>query len=122
VLKTEVQPQKPMLSPQTLSPFTEANTPKYVPHNVKKNPADMNFFDFEGFTIQGQYFTRMGDLCKGKKAVLIVNVASDCELSDTNYKQLVQIKNDNPDIEIIAYPCNQGGGMEKGKAKEIIMF
>lgn len=41
-----------------------------------KNPDGKNFFDAPGVSIDNKKIARMGDICKGKKAILVVNVAS----------------------------------------------
>ena len=68
----------------------------------------MNFFDKPGVMLDGKKIKRMGDLCKGKKAVLIVNVASYCTLTSQNYEGLVDLYRQykSKGLEIIAYPCN----------------
>ncbi|KAF5742723.1 glutathione peroxidase 2-like [Tripterygium wilfordii] len=55
------------------------------------------------------------------KVLLIVNVASQCGLTQTNYKELnvVYEKYKNQDFEILAFPCNQFGGQEPGNNDEI---
>ena len=69
----------------------------------------MNFFNMPGVMIDGKKVNRMRDLCKGKKAVMIVNVASNCSLTEQNYEGLVDLYSEykNKGLEIIAYPCNQ---------------
>jgi glutathione peroxidase-family protein len=42
----------------------------------------MNFFNMPGVMIDGKKVNRMGQLCKGKKAVMVVNVASQCTLTE----------------------------------------
>ena len=66
----------------------------------------------------------MGQLCRGKKAILVVNVASKWGLTDSNYKQLVQIYDElsKSGLEIVAFPSNQFGNQEPGTSKEIIDF
>ncbi|CAG9792383.1 unnamed protein product [Diatraea saccharalis] len=56
--------------------------------------------------------------------VLIVNVASQCGLTDTNYKQLNELyeKYSDKGLRILAFPCNQFGGQEPGSAEEIFKF
>jgi glutathione peroxidase len=46
------------------------------------------------------------------KAVIFVNVASECGLTDANYKQLKELLDVYKDkgLEIAAFPCNQFGG------------
>ena len=41
----------------------------------KKSPDGKNFFDVQATTIQGKK-VKLGQLCRGKKAILVVNVAS----------------------------------------------
>ena len=40
------------------------------------SPDGTNFFDAPGVTIDNRKIAKMGDICKGKKAILVVNVAS----------------------------------------------
>ncbi|XP_062211214.1 probable phospholipid hydroperoxide glutathione peroxidase 6, mitochondrial, partial [Phragmites australis] len=60
---------------------------------------------------------------KGKK-VLIVNVASQCGLTNSNYTELGQLYEmfKNQGFEILAFPCNQFGGQEPGTNEEIVQF
>lgn len=46
---------------------------------------------------------------KDCKALLVVNVASECTYTDLNYKQLDQIREEfkNKGLEVLAFPCNQ---------------
>ncbi|PPD95514.1 hypothetical protein GOBAR_DD07450 [Gossypium barbadense] len=50
------------------------------------------------------------------KVVLIVNVASKCGLTQSNYKELNVLyeKYKNQGFEILVFPCNQFGGQEPG--------
>jgi len=41
--------------------------------------------------IDGNMVDRLGDLYGENKATLVVNVATDWELTDQNYKEMVQI-------------------------------
>ncbi|GBP41384.1 Phospholipid hydroperoxide glutathione peroxidase [Eumeta japonica] len=64
------------------------------------------------------------DRYKGHVAI-IVNVASQCGLTDTNYKQLNELYEkygDTKGLRILAFPCNQFNGQEPGDFKEIINF
>ncbi|RVE52162.1 hypothetical protein evm_003235 [Chilo suppressalis] len=56
--------------------------------------------------------------------VLIVNVASQCGLTDTNYKELniLYEKYAERGLRILAFPCNQFGGQEPGSPEEIFQF
>lgn len=58
------------------------------------------------------------------KVLLIVNVASKCGLTDSNYKALQDVYSKYKDkgLEVLAFPCNQFGKQEPGSAKEISEF
>ncbi|XP_074587993.1 putative phospholipid hydroperoxide glutathione peroxidase isoform X1 [Curcuma longa] len=58
------------------------------------------------------------------KVLLIVNVASQCGLTDSNYTELTQLyeKYKDKDFEILAFPCNQFAGQEPGSNEEIVQF
>nr|XP_043629059.1 probable phospholipid hydroperoxide glutathione peroxidase [Erigeron canadensis] len=58
------------------------------------------------------------------KVLLIVNVASQCGLTSSNYSELSQIYNKYKDqgLEILAFPCNQFGFQEPGSNDQIKQF
>ncbi|XP_048227594.1 phospholipid hydroperoxide glutathione peroxidase 1, chloroplastic isoform X1 [Ricinus communis] len=58
------------------------------------------------------------------KALLIVNVASKCGLTSSNYTELSHLyeKYKTQGFEILAFPCNQFGGQEPGSNPEIKNF
>lgn len=58
--------------------------------------------------IDGQLINKIGDLCQGKKAILVVNVASLSNYADMNYRSLMELYNKYADqgLEILAFPCN----------------
>ncbi|KAL3833503.1 hypothetical protein ACJIZ3_008239 [Penstemon smallii] len=58
------------------------------------------------------------------KVLLIVNVASQCGLTTSNYTELAQLyeKYKNQGLEILAFPCNQFGSQEPGTNEEIQQF
>ncbi|KAM0949533.1 putative peroxidase [Dioscorea sansibarensis] len=58
------------------------------------------------------------------KVLLIVNVASQCGFTNTNYTELSQLyeKYKDSGFEILAFPCNQFGGQEPGTNEEILQF
>ncbi|KAL9233219.1 hypothetical protein vseg_008243 [Gypsophila vaccaria] len=55
------------------------------------------------------------------KVLLLVNVASKCGLTDSNYKELniLYEKYKTQGFEILAFPCNQFGWQEPGSNEEI---
>ncbi|KAK7311054.1 hypothetical protein RJT34_08936 [Clitoria ternatea] len=58
------------------------------------------------------------------KVLLIVNVASRCGLTSSNYSELSRVyeKYKNQGLEILAFPCNQFGMQEPGSNQEIKQF
>jgi len=50
-----------------------------------------NFFDMQGVMLDGKKVRKMREICQGKKAVLVVNVASNCTLTAQNYEGLVDL-------------------------------
>lgn len=58
------------------------------------------------------------------KVLLIVNVASQCGLTNSNYPELTQLYDKHKDkgLEILAFPCNQFGNQEPGSNEQIMEF
>ncbi|KAF3446178.1 hypothetical protein FNV43_RR11357 [Rhamnella rubrinervis] len=58
------------------------------------------------------------------KVLLIVNVASKCGLTNSNYSELSHLyeKYKTQGFEILAFPCNQFGGQEPGSNPDIKQF
>ncbi|GLJ42246.1 hypothetical protein SUGI_0874400 [Cryptomeria japonica] len=56
------------------------------------------------------------------KVLLIVNVASQCGLTNSNYKEMNELyaKYKDQGVEILAFPCNQFGGQEPGNNEQIV--
>lgn len=58
--------------------------------------------------------------------VLIVNLASQCGFTDSNYKQLQELHDKyashNPPLSILGFPCNQFGSQEPGSNEEVAKF
>lgn len=61
---------------------------------------------------------------EGKKAYIVVNVASKWGLTKQNYTEFVEIykKYSDAGLEILAFPCNNFGGQEPGTMSEIMEF
>ncbi|KAI3980236.1 hypothetical protein MKX01_011646 [Papaver californicum] len=77
-----------------------------------------SIYDFTVKDIQGN------DVCLKDyegKVLLIVNVASKCGLTESNYKELNVLyeKYKTQGFEILAFPCNQFAGQEPGTHEEI---
>ncbi len=66
----------------------------------------------------------IGEFSKDKIAVLFVNTASSCGLTNTNYKQLVELyeRHRNDGLEILGFPCNQFRQQENKCEAEIKKF
>lgn len=58
------------------------------------------------------------------KVLLIVNVASKCGLTNSNYTQLTELyrKYKDQGFEILAFPCNQFLQQEPGTVEETVQF
>jgi len=80
----------------------------------------MALADIELRTLAGEPAT-LGGL--GRKALLIVNVASKCGLTP-QYAALERLQERFGDrgFSVVGFPCNQFGGQEPGTAEEIATF
>ena len=58
--------------------------------------------------IDGHVINQLKDLVAGKKAVLVVNVASLSHHASENYEALVDLyqRYEDKGLEILAFPCN----------------
>ncbi|XP_057814037.1 probable phospholipid hydroperoxide glutathione peroxidase isoform X1 [Cryptomeria japonica] len=58
------------------------------------------------------------------KVLLVVNVASQCGFTNSNYKELTELYNKykDKDFEILAFPCNQFLSQEPGTNEQIKDF
>ena len=55
---------------------------------------------------------------------LVVNVASECGFTDTNYKELVMLQNlySHRGFTVLAFPSNQFGEQEPSRNEQILTF
>ncbi|XP_058420069.1 probable glutathione peroxidase 8 isoform X1 [Diceros bicornis minor] len=84
-------------------------------------PKINSFYTFEVKDAKG----RMVSLEKFKgKVALVVNVASDCQLTDRNYLALQELhKEFGPfHFSVLAFPCNQFGESEPRPSNEVVSF
>lgn len=54
-----------------------------------------------------------------------MNVASQCGLTATNYKELNELHekySESKGLRILGFPCNQFNGQEPGDSEEIVCF
>jgi len=72
-----------------------------------------NFLEINVLDIDGNQKT-IADYFINKKVALIVNVASACGYTNSNYKQLVDLYKEYSDrgLQILGFPCNQFGAQE----------
>ncbi|XP_076303114.1 uncharacterized protein LOC143221600 [Lasioglossum baleicum] len=81
-----------------------------------------SIYDFTAKSIKGEDVP----LSKYKGHVcLIVNVASKCGLTPSNYKELNELYDEYAEskgLRILAFPCNQFNGQEPGDSEEICSF
>ncbi|XP_007469340.1 PREDICTED: probable glutathione peroxidase 8 [Lipotes vexillifer] len=84
-------------------------------------PKINSFYTFEVKDANGR--TVSLEKFKGKVA-LVVNVASDCQLTDRNYLALQELhKEFGPfHFSVLAFPCNQFGESEPRPSKEAVSF
>ncbi|CAE7875379.1 GPXMC1 [Symbiodinium sp. KB8] len=90
-----------------------------------ENPEDVEHLSISDFVVEDKKGspTKVADLVEGKKAVLVVNVASKCGFTG-QYKGLQEMyeKFKEDGLEILAFPCNQFGKQEPGSNAEIQEF
>ncbi|XP_059289041.1 probable phospholipid hydroperoxide glutathione peroxidase [Lycium ferocissimum] len=88
----------------------------YARAATEKTIYDFSVKDIDGKDVSLSTF-------KGK-VLLIVNVASRCGLTTSNYTELSHVydKYKNQGLEILAFPCNQFGAQEPGSNPEIKQF
>ncbi|CAI4232851.1 unnamed protein product [Auanema sp. JU1783] len=79
------------------------------------------FYDFTVKDAAGQDVTM--EKYKGK-VVVVVNVASQCGLTESNYTQLKELLDvyHEQGLEVCAFPCNQFGGQEPSCAIDVQSF
>ncbi|CAL7946515.1 unnamed protein product [Xylocopa violacea] len=81
-----------------------------------------SIYDFTAKSIKGDdvpLSNYQGHVC------LIVNVASKCGLTATNYKELNELFDEYAEskgLRILAFPCNQFNGQEPGDSNDICSF
>eukprot|EP00286_Rhodomonas_abbreviata_P026226 CAMPEP_0181300584 /NCGR_PEP_ID=MMETSP1101-20121128/6966_1 /TAXON_ID=46948 /ORGANISM="Rhodomonas abbreviata, Strain Caron Lab Isolate" /LENGTH=251 /DNA_ID=CAMNT_0023405827 /DNA_START=312 /DNA_END=1067 /DNA_ORIENTATION=+ len=81
-----------------------------------------SLFDFKARLLKDGQEVNFGEF-KGMVS-LVVNVASQCGYTDTNYKELQEMysKYESQGFVVLAFPCNQFGAQEPGTPQEIEKF
>jgi glutathione peroxidase len=93
-----------------------------VSSSIMSSPAEVeSIYDFVVKDIDGNDVSL--STYKGK-VLLIVNIASQCGLTQSNYKELTDLYNQykGSDFEILGFPSNQFGGQEPGSNEQIKEF
>ncbi|XP_067001170.1 phospholipid hydroperoxide glutathione peroxidase isoform X2 [Anabrus simplex] len=81
-----------------------------------------SIYEFTARDINGQEVSLekyRGHVC------IIVNVASECGLTATNYKELVELHEkyaESKGLRILGFPCNQFNHQEPGNSEDIVCF
>ncbi|KAK2439552.1 putative phospholipid hydroperoxide glutathione peroxidase [Trifolium repens] len=93
--------------------FFRRNPSSSMADNSSKSIYDFTVKDISGNDVSLSQYSG--------KVLLIVNVASQCGLTQTNYKELNVLyeKHKNQGFEILAFPCNQFRKQEPGSSEEI---
>lgn len=78
-----------------------------------------SLFDFSTKDLEGKIVSLR--TYESAKAILVVNVASQCGYTRGHYKELKDMYNrlKPKGLEILAFPCNQFGNQEPGDSEEI---
>ncbi|KAM3576901.1 hypothetical protein VYU27_001266 [Nannochloropsis oceanica] len=90
--------------------------------STTKMATPSSLYDFTVKDASGQDFN-LGEQLKDKKAVLVVNVASQCGFTP-QYEglQKLQDKYGPKGFTVLAFPCNQFGGQEPDAAPEVCSY
>ncbi|CDW86682.1 glutathione peroxidase [Stylonychia lemnae] len=85
-----------------------------------------SIWDISVTDINGTAYPKLGEKFGTDKPKLsiVVNVASECGLTESNYSQLTEIQKKYKDqgFEVLAFPCNQFGAQEPGSNSQIFEF
>jgi glutathione peroxidase len=87
------------------------------------NISDLKFKEIQVKDIDGNMKT-IGDYVNDKKAVIIVNTASECGYTKKSYQELVELYNEYQDqgLQILGFPCNQFMNQESACELDIKKF
>ena len=112
-----------LLSNRFLISFPSLSFVVFTAHTMSTDSwkSKQTIYEFNVKDIDGNVVSM--DKYKGHPT-LIVNVASKCGLTKSNYKQLNEIysKFEKDGLQIAAFPCNQFGGKEPGCEVDIKEF
>jgi len=91
--------------------------------NLMKDDVDASIFDYEIPSADGRESPMSALRRSNAKAYLLVNVASQCGYTQSNYHEMRQLKEEfGESLEIIAFPCDDFGHQEPGTNEEIQSF
>lgn len=126
--RVEIQIEFPQTT-ATAAEYSIRGVEKHSPPRVSKHhtmskqiqQGPESIYDFTVKDAEGKSVNL--SIYKGK-VLLIVNVASKCGLTNSNYTELNQLyeKYKDQGLEILAFPCNQFGEEEPGSNEQILEF
>ena len=92
--------------------------------NLMKDGVEASIFDFSIPSASDGRESPMSALRRaGAKAYLLINVASQCGYTNSNYHEMRLLKEEfGGSLEIIAFPCDDFGHQEPGTNEEIQSF
>src|SRR3990167_3010919 len=94
----------------------------YSTKSERLSEVPVSFFDLQARDLQGKDIPF--STFKGKKAFLVVNVASVCQLTNRNYRELNKLYSqyNSKGLEILCFPCNQFYNREPKCDADIELF
>nr|ABK22822.1 unknown [Picea sitchensis]ABK23541.1 unknown [Picea sitchensis] len=109
---------KPRVPPQDFVIFRVGFSANFTAMTGSSSKQSTSVYDFTVKDIRGNDVDL--SIYKGK-VLLIVNVASQCGLTNSNYNELNEVytKYKDQGLEILAFPCNQFGEQEPGDNAQI---
>ncbi|KAL9439395.1 hypothetical protein AB3S75_024957 [Citrus x aurantiifolia] len=113
-----------LLRPSKSNPISLVSRPCFFASRSDHTMASQSKTSVHDFTVKDAKGQDVDlSIYKGK-LLLIVNVASQCGLTNSNYTELSQLydKYKNQGLEILAFPCNQFGAQEPGDNEQIQEF
>ncbi|XP_044258881.1 probable phospholipid hydroperoxide glutathione peroxidase [Tribolium madens] len=115
-------PRKKTKATKRIQPSLDASDANHTTAESSEAPPATTIYDFTAKTLEGEEISLekyKGHVC------IIVNVASKCGHTKSNYEQFVELYDkysEEKGVRILAFPCNQFGGQEPGDSEKISEF
>ncbi|XP_076125765.1 putative glutathione peroxidase 8 [Alosa pseudoharengus] len=89
-----------------------------VQHKLTRTTKPKDFYSFEVVDAKGRTISL--EKYRGKVS-LVVNVASQCELTEKNYRALQELHRElgTSHFNVLGFPCSQFGNTEQGTSRDI---